>query len=207
MPSLRLIAGPNGSGKTTLTDKLRHTYEVPLGQYTNPDDIEKSLLKIIPDGKKRSKAAQIISKDQREKWLQDGISHSYESVMSHPSHLDFIKKANNLGFKSYLYYVCISDPLINTERVDERVKSGGHPVPKEKILARYKRSLNQLFDMASLCRRVYFFDNTDKLTPFAEVNINGHLDIKEKLYYSIEPSWFRENVLLKWDASMVRIIR
>lgn len=207
MPSLRLIAGPNGSGKTTLTDELRHTYDVPLGQYTNPDEIEKSLITIITDPIKRSQAAQKISKDQREKWLEEHISHSYESVMSHPSHIEFIKRANKLGFKTYLYYVCINDPLINTERVDERVKSGGHPVPKEKILARYKRSLKQLFDMASLCRRVYFFDNTDKLIPFAEVNLSGHLHIKEKQYYLIKPDWFRENVLLKWDAEMVRIIR
>lgn len=207
MPSLRLIAGPNGSGKTTLTDELRHRYDVPLGQYTNPDEIEKSLVGIIEDNLSRSRVAQKISKDQREKWLIDGISHSYESVMSHDSHLDFIRKANEHGFKTYLYYVCISDPDINSYRVDERVISGGHPVPKDKILSRYQRSLEQLFDMALLCRRVYFFDNTDKLKSFAEININGYLDIKEKLYYELEPYWFREHVLMKWDKSKVRIIR
>lgn len=52
MPRLKLIAGPNGSGKTTLTDELRQKYDVPLGQYTNPDEIEKSLL--IDDPIKRS---------------------------------------------------------------------------------------------------------------------------------------------------------
>ncbi|GAW96470.1 MULTISPECIES: zeta toxin family protein [Colwellia] len=207
MPSLRLIAGPNGSGKTTLTDELRQRFEVPLGQYTNPDEIEKSLVDIIEDKLSRSRIAQKISKDQREKWLIDGISHSYESVMSHESHLDFIRKANQRGFKTYLYYVCINDPEINCDRVDERVISGGHPVPKEKILSRYQRSLEQLCEMALLCRRVYFFDNTDKLTSFAEININGYLDIKEKLYYELEPHWFREHVLMKWDKSKVRIIR
>lgn len=207
MPSLRLVAGPNGSGKTTLTDELRQKYNVPLGQYTNPDEIEKSLKEtdLTPLG--RSQLAQKISKDQREKWLADSISHSYESVMSHPSHIDFIKKANSLGYKTYLYYVCIADPQINMERVDERVISGGHPVPKDKIKARYERSLNQLFEMASLCRRVYFFDNTNQLTPFAEININGSLDIKEKEYNQLKPVWFREQVLKKWDKQKVRIIR
>jgi len=46
MPRLRLIAGPNGSGKTTLTDKLREEFDVPLGQYTNPDEIELSLAEL-----------------------------------------------------------------------------------------------------------------------------------------------------------------
>ncbi|AWB66040.1 hypothetical protein C2869_06125 [Saccharobesus litoralis] len=207
MPRLRLIAGPNGSGKTTLTDALRHKYDVPLGQYTNPDEVELSLKEAISDKLERSKLAQKISKDQREKWLTEGISHSYESVMSHESHLEYINKANNLGFKTYLYYVCIADPEINLSRVDERVISGGHPVPEEKIIARYHRSLNQLFEMASQCRRVYFFDNTNTLTPFAEVTPSGTLDIKEAVYYTLRPEWFRANVLKKWDKSKVRIIR
>ena len=161
MPSLRLIAGPNGSGKTTLTDELRKVYDVPLGQYTNPDEIEKSLVDVIKSTLDRSRLAQKISKDQRDKWLIDNISHSYESVMSHHSHLDYIKKANSQGFKTYLYYVCINDPAINIDRVDERVLSGGHSVPQDKIISRYKRSLAQLYDMAVICRRVYFFDNSD----------------------------------------------
>lgn len=92
MPRLKLIAGPNGSGKTTLTDELRQKYDVPLGQYTNPDEIEKSLL--IDDPIKRSQQAQLISKDLRQSWLEKKISHSYESVMSHHSHLDYIAQAN-----------------------------------------------------------------------------------------------------------------
>lgn len=99
MPSLRLIAGPNGSGKTTLTDQLRQKYDVPLGQYTNPDDIEKSLVDAIEDKKERSRLAQKISKDQRNGWLISNISHSYESVMSHHSHLEYIEEANKRALK------------------------------------------------------------------------------------------------------------
>jgi len=207
MPRLRLIAGPNGSGKTTLTNELRNKYDVPLGQYVNPDEIELTLHEHFPDPVNRSKLAQKIATGQREMWLEKKISHSYESVMSHPSHLEYIKKANEIGFKSYLYYVCITDPEINIDRVDERVQQGGHPVPAEKILSRYERSLTQLFDMAKQCHRVYFFDNTDLLVPIAEVNPNGFLDVKEKEYNSVKPIWFRENVLLKWDRSKIRILR
>ncbi len=207
MPRLRLIAGPNGSGKTTLTNELRHKYDVPLGQYVNPDEIELTLLDHEPDPKKRSKLAQTIATGQREQWLNMGVSHSYESVMSHPSHLDYIRRANDLGFRSYLYYVCIADPDINVDRVDERVKLGGHPVPTEKIRSRYTNSLKQLLAMAKQCYRVYFFDNTNLLIPFAEITPNGFLDIKEKEYYQVKPDWFRQHVLLLWDREKVRIVR
>lgn len=207
MPRLRLIAGPNGSGKTTLTNELRHKYDVPLGQYVNPDEIELTLHQHEPDAKKRSKLAQIIATGQREQWLAKQVSHSYESVMSHPSHLEYVKRANQAGYKCYLYYVCIADPDINIERVDERVKLGGHPVPVEKIRSRYENSLGQLCDMAIQCHRVYFFDNTDLLVPFAEVNPNGFLDIKEKEYNQVKPAWFRHYVLLKWPKDKIRILR
>jgi predicted ABC-type ATPase len=207
MPRLRLIAGPNGSGKTTLTNELRHKYEVPLGQYVNPDEIELTLHEHEPDPQKRSQLAQTIATGQREQWLQMLVSHSYESVMSHPSHLEYIKKANLLGFKCYLYYVCIADPDINVDRVDERVQLGGHPVPIEKIRSRYINSLKQLYEMSMQCYRVYFFDNTDLLVPFAEVNSNGFLDVKDKEYNQVKPAWFREHVLLKWNKDKVRILR
>lgn len=103
MSRLRLIAGPNGSGKTTLTNHLREVYEVPMGQYVNPDEIELTLLDYELDPVNRSRLAQKISIGQRSQWLQQGISHSYESVMSHPSHLDYIRDANRLGYRTYLY--------------------------------------------------------------------------------------------------------
>jgi len=178
-----------------------------LGQYVNPDEIELTLHSHEPDSKKRSKLAQTIATGQRQQWLDSKVSHSYESVMSHPSHLEYIKLANKLGFKSYLYYVCIADPDINVDRVDERVKLGGHPVPDEKIRSRYNRSLSQLYDMAMQCHRVYFFDNTELLVPIAEVKPNGYLDVKAKEYNSVKPGWFRTNVLLKWQKEKIRVLR
>jgi predicted ABC-type ATPase len=79
-------------------------------------------------------------------------------------------------------------------------------VPRDKIIARYKRSLDSLFNMASVCHRVYFFDNTDLLVPFAEVTPKGDLDIYEKEYYRVQPEWFRQNVLKKWPANMVGLV-
>ena len=207
MPRLRLIAGPNGSGKTTLTTDLRDRYDVPLGQYTNPDEIDVSLQEAIKDPVARSQLAQKISKDQRENWLQRMISHSYESVMSHVSHLDYIQRANEKGFETYLYYICLSDPEINVDRVDERVKWGGHPVPEEKIQQRYRRSLKQLLEMARLCKRAYFFDNSETMTLIAEITPTEYLDVFEKDYNRLKPTWFREHVLLHWGTAKIRIIR
>ncbi|WP_323667132.1 zeta toxin family protein [Pectobacterium punjabense] len=218
MPSLRLVAGPNGSGKTTLTKELRETYAVPLGQYLNPDDIAKhidllALLSgkidktLLPD-ESAARLAQKISLGLREDWIRDRLSFTYESVMSHKSHLEFVTLARKNGYKPYLYYVCTSDPALNGERVTQRVALGGHSVPEEKIFSRYQRSLAVLSEMIKLCHRAYFFDNsTTTLTFLGEVTPDGFLDVVEESFDNVQPMWLYKNVMSSWDANKIRMIQ
>ena len=68
--------------------------------------------------------------------------------MSSPDKIDFLAEARRRGFRTYLYYVATVDPLININRVANRVRMGGHPVPEEKIVSRYARSLDLLVALA-----------------------------------------------------------
>lgn len=214
MASLRLIAGPNGSGKTTLTKLLREEYAVPLGQYLNPDDIAKhisfsSIDDTLPDNTfLAAKLAQFISVGLRDDWVKDGLSFTYESVMSHESHIQFVEGAKKNGYKPYLYYVCTSEVELNKARVEQRVKEGGHTVPEEKIASRYQRSLENLHEMLTICRRGFLFDNSStEMTFIAEVTQDGYLDIKAKAFDETQPYWFVEHVVKKWIKEKVRLIR
>lgn len=124
--------------------------------------------------------------------------------MSHNSHLAYITRAKAAGFKTYLYYVCINDPLVNIARVKERVTSGGHDVPESKILSRYKNSLSNLYDMSMLCDRAYYFDNSNEQELFAEKSENNLLKIKVDKYNKLQPVWFQDYVLSKWDQTKIR---
>ncbi len=64
-------------------------------------------------------------------------------------------------YKIYLYFVATADPLVNIERVSNRTEKGGHSVPKEKIMSRYYRTLDNLYDAFSNSERVFLFDNSD----------------------------------------------
>lgn len=176
MPRIRLNAGPNGSGKTTLLKTLVKN-KVPVGQYINPDDIARHIdlsesLERASQALKQSNKlpalsddfehyfsvllAQTIATGLRTDWLAYQLSLTYESVMSHESHLSFVDNAIEAGFEPYLYYICTSDPDINKARVSQRVKSGGHAVPEHKIQSRYNNSLGLLHKMSQKCKRVYF---------------------------------------------------
>lgn len=83
-------------------------------------------------------------------------------------------------------------------RVSNRVALGGHPVPEEKIISRYHRSLALLMDAIKVSNRAYIFDNsTDnadgKHTWLAEITDGRTLELKADLV----PSWFKKAVLDK----------
>lgn len=128
--------------------------------------------------------------------------------MSHDSHLAFVRYAKESGYKPYLYYVCTTDPELNEARIAQRVELGGHNVPQEKVLNRYQRSVKYLAEMAGLCHRAYFFDNsTATLTFIGEVTPDGYLDIVEASFNKVQALWLYEYVIKIWDLAKIRTIQ
>jgi energy-coupling factor transporter ATP-binding protein EcfA2 len=54
-----------------------------------------------------------ISAYIRDELLDNSKKFTIETVMSHPSKLDFLKLAKEKGFKLYLYFVALADPELN----------------------------------------------------------------------------------------------
>jgi len=96
----------------------------------------------------------------RDYLLEHGISFSLETVMSHPSKVELMRKAREMGYRVYLYYVSTESADINVGRVRTRVAEGGHDVPEDKIRSRYNRSLAQVMDAIRSSDRAYLFDNS-----------------------------------------------
>lgn len=194
-PRLVLIAGPNGSGKSTITRKLMSS-GADFGVYINPDEIAKQL-----DGNDmlNARRAQELAEKQRNELLEKGESHSFESVMSHPSKIDYLISAKHRGFHVTLIFVGVDDPKVNVARVAERVEQGGHDVPVDKIVSRYKRTMELLFDAAMVSDHAIIYDNTDRqkgLQLAAEVK-GGHLKTHDTQF-----PWVRKYFLNKYFNSM-----
>lgn len=90
--------------------------------------------------------ASVLADFIRQALLGAGLSFTFETVMSFPDKVEFLQKAQQVGFRTYLYFVATEDPAINIDRVRHRVEMGGHPVDEDKIVSRYARSLELLFD-------------------------------------------------------------
>ena len=101
--------------------------------------------------------------------------------MSSEDKIDVLKASRAKGFKNYLYYIATDDPAINVQRVHNRVKTGGHPVPEEKIRQRYDRSLDLLLKAIKLADRAFIFDNSGTQDIWlAEVTPNGDIQLKKR---------------------------
>lgn len=109
--------------------------------------------------------AAIIADLARMLLIKEGRHFSLETVMSHPSKVEFMWDAINSGYTCYLYFICTESPMINLERVRARVRQGGHDVPSDSITSRYYRSLQLLRSAIDLSYRAFLFDNSAKIEP------------------------------------------
>lgn len=127
---------------------------------------------------------------------KNGVSFSFETVMSHPSKVTEIKKAKENGYKIYLYFICTDDIEININRVANRVEKGGHGVNENKIRSRYEKTLKNLYSAITLSNRTYLFDNSGRTSELIAEIFEGALQLKADDL----PQWFLENVLPHYES-------
>ncbi len=187
-----MIAGPNGSGKTTVTVLLRRNHWSENVEYINPDDVAKEKF-----GDWNSQDAILDAANwaeaRREELLQKRAGIAFETVFSAPDKINFLKRAKQAGYFLRVFFVSTSDPRINASRVVERVMNGGHTVPLEKIVSRYKKSMVNLAAAIELADRVYIYDNSvenAEAALCARVN-DGML---RKIYLDL-PEWVSDAII------------
>lgn len=187
-PRLIVVAGPNGAGKTSITEQLlRHDW---MGgcDYVNPDFIARDA---FGDWNAPGAVLQAARRaaEIREACLAEGRSLAFETVLSMPDKLDFIRRARQVGFFVRVFFVGTDNPSINAKRVALRVMQGGHDVPIAKIIDRYQRSLVNCGVALCLADRAYVYDNSieDALARLLFRTADGQL---VKTYGSINP-WAR----------------
>lgn len=160
-PKLWIVAGPNGSGKSTLYDT---TLIDDFGRSVwiiNPDLLTQRIIdqeNLERDAANRQAVERIMT------WLEASLKTHHtvgvETVLSTDKYRTLVEVARSGGFEICLIYVMVRSPELNIERVKLRVARGGHDVPREKITARFHRSLAQLPWFLDHADRAYIFDNS-----------------------------------------------
>ena len=215
-PRLRVFAGPNGSGKSTIKDSLLPQW---LGVYVNADDIEKAIrtqgflefaefgctvddLAGLPAFMANSSllhladlldaAARLLVKGTRLHFGAEPVNSYFASVLS-----DFIRHHLLRTGKSFTFETVMSSPdkvdFMRRARVRNRVPNGGNPVPEDKIISRYHRSLELLPAAVEQSSRAYVFNNSNHArTWIADITDGDDMELQTDQM----PNWFRS---ARWD--------
>jgi predicted ABC-type ATPase len=107
-------------------------------------------------------------------------SFSFETVMSHLSKVEILASARETGFFAQLWFVGTDDPQTNVERVALRVAQGGHDVPRERIVARWKRTMELLSEAIRSANEAFVFDNSVDGTVEAVPRLVFHRNLSTK---------------------------
>jgi predicted ABC-type ATPase len=205
-----MVAGPNGAGKTTLTRWLRR-HGVAFGEYINPDEIAEGLAGLNED---RVSEAQAIADGRRDACVEARRNFSFETVMSHPSKVDLLIRARAVGFFAQTFFVGTDDPRTNVERVALRVAQGGHDVPQDRIIARWKRTMELLHRAIDASDKTFIFDNSASVTPSTSVGPRLVMEIANpregarKVARSIRsvPDWVRHYVSDRVEFDQIYLV-
>ena len=191
---LIVIAGPNGSGKTTITSEVLASEWLEDAVYINPDIVAQEKFGDWNSPEAVREAA-LYCEQWRERCLANGESLIFETVMSAPDKIDFIRRAKQAGYFVRIFFISTANPTINAARIARRVMKGGHDVPIPKIISRYIKSIANCAEIAPEVDRLYVYDNSledVKAQPIFRLR-DGDLG---KLYVESVPEWAK-NILPK----------
>lgn len=151
MPKLLCVCGPNGAGKSTFTRSIALRSNLLV---IDPDQLAAEGLSPLAAGKAAASMARLF--------LEKGISFARESTLTAKFDFKIIAEARKRGYEIELVYIKLSSPDLALQRVAARVSRGGHDVPKDDIVRRYSKSLENLHKYRNIFDKVTIIDNSDK---------------------------------------------
>lgn len=136
-----VLAGANGSGKSTIAKELLQEHKL---EYINADDIAKELNPVNISKVKISAGKE--TKRRIENCFKEKLSLAVETTLSGNNYVNTFKIAKDLGYRIILLYTFVDNSKTCIERIKVRIKNGGHPVPDEDVIRRYKRSISNFWN-------------------------------------------------------------
>ena len=156
--NLYIIAGCNGAGKTTASFTILPEI-IECKEFVNADEIAKGLSPFQPE--KVSFEAGRIMLNRINELLGENESFAFETTLSTRSYKHKILQAKEQGYTTTLLFFWLENIELAKERVETRVKEGGHNIPKDVIERRYLKGINNLFDIyLEIVDGALIFDNS-----------------------------------------------
>lgn len=191
MSRLDLVVGPNGAGKSTFVEFILAERR-PGVPFVNADVIAAE--RWPEDPLAHGHDAALAADQIREALLARGEPFIAETVASHPSKVDLVRRARRAGYHVHLVVVAVPEEY-SVARVAQRVAAGGHDVPEGKIRTRYRRLWDNVVAMIELASSAEVFDNAGEGPTTIATFVAGDIVGRPRW-----PSWVPPALAQRWPA-------
>ena len=131
---IRIIAGPNGAGKTTFSTEFLLNEADSLA-FVNADMIAAGLNPFQPE--RSAVQAGRLMLHMIETYVKKGENFALETTLSGRNYARMIPHWQAQGYWIQLYFLSLPIPEMAVARVRNRVREGGHDIPKEVVHRRF----------------------------------------------------------------------
>ncbi|ETZ19548.1 AAA family ATPase [Pedobacter sp. V48] len=164
---LYVLCGPNGAGKSTLSETF-----VPPGTDIFDGDKEMAILKhqypMTDSGTLYEAANGIVFQTRKEKAITTSSDFALETNFRTKEVMETVNQFRELGYETRMIFIGLPSVEASINRVDLRVKAGGHFVDAENVSNNFNGGLNNL---------VCFYDQFDSVD-ILESTIGQHEPFK-----------------------------
>jgi predicted ABC-type ATPase len=143
-PSLHIVAGPNGAGKSTFARLFLPDY-ADCREFVNADLIAAGLSPFNPE--RQAVQAGRLMLERIGSLARMRIDFGFETTLAGRGWVPLLSDLRRQGYRINMFFLWLPSPELAVNRVQERVRAGGHSVPEDVIRRRYTRGLKNFFQI------------------------------------------------------------
>ena len=155
-----IVGGVNGVGKTTFIRGHKELHP-SSGEIIDADQITADL------GGDSLVGGKATLKKIR-KCLRKRVSFLQETTLSGYKTNATAKKALEQGYTVHLIYIGLDTVEESLRRIENRVREGGHDIPREDVIRRFQNRWDALSKILPYCVEAEFYDNDKDFVKVAE---------------------------------------
>lgn len=163
-PRIYVLAGVNGAGKSSIAGAA---FRQEGCEYYNPDEVARKLMvgDLTLSQTDANAAAWREGVRLLERAIEERLDFAFETTLGGNTILGLLRRAATEGFEIYVWYAGLSSPELHIERVQARVRRGGHHIPAENIYRRFEQSRLNLIELLPSLTALRLYDNSIEADP------------------------------------------
>jgi|CXWL01.1.fsa_nt_gi predicted ABC-type ATPase len=165
-PCIYVLAGVNGAGKSSIAGAA---FRACGGDYYNPDEAARALRCAHPATGQAEANAWARQQGRRllERAIAQRASYAFETTLGASTLPRLLAEAASHGLKVRIWYAGLATPELHIQRVQDRVRRGGHHIDEADIRRRFDHSRLNLIQLLPSLAALRLYDNSAAADPAA----------------------------------------